>query len=166
MGNPIKMLAKLQGKTLIPTGEGFGGQGFDKMIIAGALAGLSRNAQMAALCIWCLDSSVTLQLAESLMWETYETEPECSGLKNVTALNLCQWVIQENKNPTCKQNKDTGMMEVIRLSNAALARKAGIKKQSFTDTHDRFYNSAVAVLNTWLNQAYQHVKHNLQEEAA
>lgn len=164
MGNPIKQLARLQAKTLLPTREGFGGQDFDKMLIAGALAGLPKNAQNAALCIWCMDYSLTLDLAEELMWETFKTVP-ATKMRNSTALNLCQWVVAEFKSPNFIQNKKTGEMEIKRITNAELARKAGISKQNFNDAHENFYNSAVGVLQSWLNEAYVHVGEHLSDVA-
>lgn len=166
MANPIRLIGKLQAKTLLPSGEGFGGPEFEKMIIAGALAGLEKPVQRAVLCIWGMDNSVTLDLARDLKFATYEAAPHLSGLRDKTAENLCQWVVQEFKNPHRKLNKDTGMQEIERLPNAHLAVIAGIKKQSFGKSHSEFYDVSISILQSWLNTAYSHMDRELTDEAA
>lgn len=156
--NPVKALALLLPKTTSYAGMPQGGIPLDKMLIAGALAGASRNAQNAALCIWCFDESLTLELAEQLVLETYNVlPPKQTGLKNTTALNLANWVITETKYPRHRRNKKTGQQELAQLSNAQLAIKAGIARQNFTATHEIFYNSAIGVFQSWLNEAFDHM---------
>lgn len=162
--NPIKALALTQPKTLVPNGMPIGGGvGIDKMEIAGSLAGLKHEAYIAALIVYCYHEDQEKKAAVQLMFHTIQQMKEKPGFKSDTAIKICQSVILHMKSPAYAWNEKSKQVELKRRSNYRIAQDSGLSRSGFTKSHETFYLTAYSIFQSWLDEAFQHIKKQLND---
>jgi len=170
MANPIKMLAKLTTQSKQIDGMGFGGAVSDKLEVAGALGMPNPNTgkkisteayQMARFVYVCdLKDGIRVKARINLFAQTHK-----GGIKEVTALKISKAALAEFIQPKTIIDK-TGEFRIISKTSAELATDIGIKKQSFTNSHNELFNKCFAEISIWSQDAIAHLNATMCEQDA